>query len=295
MATALVAIGGRSSIPSRPAVDSWTEDIVEASNQKVYVRRGAQKLPIRDEGALQRLKYDKGISSFEDEIVDAPTSEVANSSVVIEFMIRVIPTAEPETWLEKQRLTARGRPTVAGVLLFAEEPQAILPKRSAIKVFRYKTKAEEGERDFLVGDPLTIEGPVYELIYETVRRAKAILEGLEKLGPSGLEPVIYPDEALHEIITNAVLHRDYSIPADVQVRIFDNRVEIESPGRLPGHITKENILREQFARNPELVRIINRFPDPLTRTSEKASTPPSRRWRNSDSSARLSRSGVTPS
>jgi len=59
-----------------------------------------------------------------------------------------------------------------------------------------------------------------------------------------------------------VLHRDYSIPADVQVRIFDDRIEVESPGRLPGHITEENILREQSARNPKLVRLINKFPDP---------------------------------
>jgi ATP-dependent DNA helicase RecG len=67
---------------------------------------------------------------------------------------------------------------------------------------------------------------------------------------------------LHEIVTNAVLHRDYSIPADVQIRVFDNRVEVESPGVLPGHVTPRNILDEQFARNGTLVRLINKFPDP---------------------------------
>jgi len=77
-----------------------------------------------------------------------------------------------------------------------------------------------------------------------------------------LEKVEYPDEALHEVLTNAVLHRDYSIPADVQVRIYDNRVEIESPGKLAGHITLKNILTEQFARNPKLVRMVNKFPNP---------------------------------
>jgi len=77
-----------------------------------------------------------------------------------------------------------------------------------------------------------------------------------------MESVSYPEEALHEIITNAVLHRDYSIAADIQVRIFDNRVEIESPGRFPGHVTSANVLYEQFARNPKLVRLINKFPDP---------------------------------
>ena len=82
------------------------------------------------------------------------------------------------------------------------------------------------------------------------------------LGPAGLEPVRYPKETIHEVLTNGVLHRDYSHQTDIQVRIFDNRVEVESPGTLPGHVTPENILREQLARNGALVRIINKFSDP---------------------------------
>jgi ATP-dependent DNA helicase RecG len=74
--------------------------------------------------------------------------------------------------------------------------------------------------------------------------------------------VRYPHEALHEIITNAVLHRDYSITDDVHVRIFENRIEIQSPGRLPGNITVSNILDERLSRNPYLVRHLNRFPNP---------------------------------
>ena len=74
--------------------------------------------------------------------------------------------------------------------------------------------------------------------------------------------VEYPEETLHEIITNAVLHRDYSIPDDIHIRVYDNRVEVESPGSLPGHITPKNILDERFARNGNLVRVINKFPNP---------------------------------
>lgn len=44
--------------------------------------------------------------------------------------------------------------------------------------------------------------------------------------------------------------------------IFDNRIEIENPGRLPGHVTTTNILDTQAARNPALVRLINKFPNP---------------------------------
>jgi ATP-dependent DNA helicase RecG len=63
-------------------------------------------------------------------------------------------------------------------------------------------------------------------------------------------------------LTNAVLHRDYSIASDVHVRIYDNRIEVESPGRLAGHVTTANVLTEQFARNPKIVRLINKFPNP---------------------------------
>lgn len=236
------------------------KDILVASNGKIYVRRGAQKLPVEGDDALQRLRYDKGLSSFEDELVDVPPQELSNSVTIIGFMLNVVPSAEPEVWLEKQRVLLNGRPTVAGVLLFTDEPQAILPKRSAVKIYRYKTKAE-GERDTLASDPITIEGPIYELIYASVEKCTEIIEAIQKLGPSGLESIAYPHEALHEIITNAILHRDYSIAVDAQVRIFDNRIEIESPGRFPGHVTAENVLNEQFARNPKIVRLINKFPD----------------------------------
>lgn len=236
-------------------------DILAASNGKIYVRRAAQSLPVEGDAALQRLRFDKGLASFEDETVDLPPKEIANSETVIDFMLNVVPSAEPETWLEKQRVVVEGRATVAGVLLFSDEPQAVLPKRSAVKIFRYKTKEEKGERDTLAFDPISIEGPTYDMIYDAVDKAREVIESIQKVGASGMEAISYPPEALHEIVTNAVLHRDYSIAADIQVRIFDNRVEIESPGKFPGHVTTQNVLSEQFARNPKLVRLINKFPD----------------------------------
>jgi ATP-dependent DNA helicase RecG len=114
----------------------------------------------------------------------------------------------------------------------------------------------------LAFDPITIEGPLYQQISNAVARTKALIEGIQALTQDGLAPVVYPDETLHEILTNAVLHRDYSFASDIHVRIFDNRIEVESPGQLAGHITTENVLKEQFARNPKIVRLINKFPNP---------------------------------
>ncbi len=239
-----------------------TREIIKATDGVVYVRRGAQNLPQSTDEQLARLRLDKGITSFETETVSVDARTVSNSTVVLDFVLNVVPTAEPEPWLRKQFLLIGDKPTVAAVLLFAELPQAALPKRCGIKILRYGTTELTGSRDILAFDPLTVEGWLYEQIAAAVKETVRVVEGVQVLGPTGLESIKYPYETLHEIITNAVLHRDYSVAADIQIRVFDNRIEVESPGRLPGHITTQNILTEQFARNGTIVRLINKFPDP---------------------------------
>lgn len=238
-----------------------TAEIITSSDGKVYVRRGAQKLPVQGEGAINRLKHDKGIVSFEDEFVNEDIGAIENSLVIIEFMLETVPNSEPAVFLRKQNLVKDNKASVAGVLLFHDNPQAVLPKRSAIKILQYKTK-REGERDTLAFDPVTIEGPIYDLIFDAVAKCKSVVETIEKLGDKKLNTISYPEEALHEVVTNAVLHRDYSIAVDTQIRIYDNRIEIESPGKFPGHVTAQNVLETQFARNPKLVRLVNKFPEP---------------------------------
>ena len=156
-------------------------------------------------------------------------------------------------------------PTVAGLLLFAEEPQAQIPKRCGIKVYRYGTQEAEGFREVLAFVPITVEGCLYKQIKKAVEITTEETEKIPHLGSGGLKAIKYPPETLHEIITNAVIHRDYSIADDIHVRIFDNRIEIQSPGRLPAHVTPENILNERFARNGAIVRLLNKFPDPPNR------------------------------
>jgi ATP-dependent DNA helicase RecG len=88
----------------------------------------------------------------------------------------------------------------------------------------------------MMGNPQTEEGSLCKLIYNTVAKVESIVAEI----PSTMQgdQVSYPRETLHEIITNAVLHRDYSIKDDIQIRILNDRVEVESPGILPGYITK---------------------------------------------------------
>jgi ATP-dependent DNA helicase RecG len=104
---------------------------------------------VNTQDALTRLRRNKGLVSFETEPVNAELGIVTNSLVTLEFMLQVVPTAEPEPWFRKQLVIQDNKPTVAGIVLFAEEPQAVLPKRTGIKIYRYKTTAQEGTRDTL--------------------------------------------------------------------------------------------------------------------------------------------------
>lgn len=242
-----------------------SRDIVKTTAGEIYVRRGAQNLPVTQPEALERLRLNKGLASYEAMTVDAPEEVVTNSEETISFILEIVPHQEPERWLRKQNLIIGDKPTVAGTVLFADEPQALLPKQCGIKVYRYRTTADEGTRESLDGIPRTIEGSAYRQVYAAVAATKEIIESIRRMTQQGLIPVEYPEETLHEIITNAVLHRDYSIPDDIHIRVYDNRVEVESPGKLPGHITPKNILDERFARNGNLVRVINKFPNPPNR------------------------------
>jgi ATP-dependent DNA helicase RecG len=239
-----------------------TQAIMKASNGIPYIRRGAQSLPVDTPEKIKRLEYSKGITSFENDVVNVGKETVTTSKVIGTFIEEIVPTAEPESWLRKQGLLRDQKPTVAGLLMFADEPQAALPKHCGIKVYRYKTKEAEGFREVMEFTPKTVEGCLYEQIRNAVSLTKSITESIPRMGTGSLEAINYPPETLHEIVTNAVIHRDYSVADDVHIRIFDNRIEIQSPGRLPAHITVKNILDERFARNGAVVRILNKFPDP---------------------------------
>jgi len=239
-----------------------TKDIIRSTKGETFIRCGGQKLKVDTPEKMRRLELDKGLSSFEDEkITESYIDDAVDSNAMTIFCKNSLNTnVDVVSWLHKQRLIKDNSLTLAGTILFVDEPQVVIPKRSAIKIFRYKT-SEGASRDYLDKQPITIEGIAYRQIYDSVEKVNEIIEKI-KIADDKFKSIKYPDETLHEIITNAVLHRDYSITTDIQIRIFDNRVEVESPGKLPGLVTEANILNMQAARNPKMVRLINKFPQP---------------------------------
>ena len=79
-------------------------DIKHAFDNIPYLRRGAQNLPQNSPERLERLRYSKGIISYEDQIINADPITISNSLAAIEFSLEIIPSAEPETWLRKQKV-----------------------------------------------------------------------------------------------------------------------------------------------------------------------------------------------
>ena len=166
-----------------------TRGIVKANNGIPYIRRGAQSLPVDTPDKLAVLHRNKGITSFADEPVSVELTKVTNSETAIKFILAVVPKSEPEAWLRKQELVKENKPTVSGVVLFADLPQAILPKRSGIKIYRYKTSDPEGSRDTLVDQPISVEGCAYNLIKNAVETTTEIIGSIQVLGTKGLESV----------------------------------------------------------------------------------------------------------
>lgn len=250
----------------RVAVEKSSE-VHRTSDNTVYQRFGAQSLPIDDPQRVLELSYAKGAASFEDQAVTSLKPEVIVDAPELQrFLNEYSPKTDPLDFAINQHLldNAYWQPIVAGVLLFAPSPSAALPRKCAVKVVRYDTAEEQPERQHLK-EQFTIEGPLYPLIHESISRITEVMSGIRIWTDDGLKNVSYPPEAIWEIVVNAIIHRDYSISDDVQVLIFNNRIEVLSPGRLPGYVNVQNILEARYSRNPKVVRTLNRYPAPPNR------------------------------
>lgn len=231
-----------------------------------YVRLNASTQRIRGE-QITRLSYAKGSYSYERvPVPHVSAEEILESPYLSKYLEKIEAFQEPEKFLKKQRLLIQHEgelvPTVACVLLFDEEPQASLDTRCSIKVYRLQTTEREYKREHLAEMPSTIEGPLEEQIDKVKSRVSELLEDVTISLGGRRTKLKYPAEALEEILVNAVIHRDYSVNDDIHVRIYDNRIEIQSPGRLPGYVTLKNIIDERYSRNPNIVRMLHKLPNP---------------------------------
>jgi len=155
-----------------------------------------------------------------------------------------------------------GRPrlTLAALLLFARDPMRWHP-RCGIDFVKFEGTERRYGPELNVVRRARIEYPLFRLIdeaFELIKehvRERTVLHDL-----FFVERFEYPTFAWQETIVNAVAHRDYSLTGTpTEVWMFDDRLEVRSPGELPGPVTLERLLRRErvhFSRNPLLVRVL---------------------------------------
>jgi len=244
-----------------------SDEVHKTASSIVYVRKSAQSIPLKEPEKIQALSYAKGESSYEDTIVNSATAEdIFDSNEIKRFLKDLSPNSDPIDFTINQNLVDRKTfdPRTVGLLIFCDNPVPLLPKRCGIKINRYETSEPTPERVHLK-EQFSIEGCLNEQIKEASRVITEIMESVKIMGANGLENVKYPPETIWEILVNAVIHRDYSISDDIQVLIFNNRIEIKSPGKLPGYVTVDNILDARFSRNSKIVRVLNKYKNPANK------------------------------
>ncbi|EKF9639260.1 RNA-binding domain-containing protein [Vibrio cholerae] len=235
----------------------------ETAAKKIFLRQGAQSMPVTAPIKILELTHAKGIVSEEDSLVNSASVDDLDSSEELNRFLSELPISAPEpiNFLLKERLidSDSWTPTVASILLFSENPSATLPKQCAIRIVRYDTDGEDIDRDALTEDNIAIEGPLYQQIKMAYVKIEEYLSKNKVWKIEGLVETKYPKETIWEILVNTVIHRDYSISDNVLVSIFNNRIEFKSPGRFSGFVTPDNILENRFSRNSKIVRILSKY------------------------------------
>ncbi len=243
-----------------------SNDVHSLKRGDTFVRKGNQNVKIGST-EIMRLKYEKGAIKFENEKSDITALEDLDEALLNLYKKDTSSEGLDDWQFLKDNGLAVGQVdnyelTKAGVLLFGKNPSVTLKSKCGIKISHYYgTKPSYTGKPNFVTRPFTVEGPLLKQIEQAIGYFRNIVRNSPpKLSGASFNPTfLVPEWAFQEAITNAVIHRNYSIQDDIQVRFFDDRVEIESPGTYPGHITVSNIRSERFARNPLILRTLNRF------------------------------------
>ncbi|GAB4514884.1 MAG: ATP-binding protein [Anaerolineae bacterium] len=236
-------------------------DLHALADGRVLIRSGADNVPLSGD-AIRQLAATKSSGDFEAEPVVGATRADLDESIISEYIEqreerqRRRVTVDRETLLRQiGAVTLQGQPTVAGILLFGRYPQSFLPQSGLVfvKFIGKEPRGPGGSPGY--GRREEITGPLPRLIdraWQVIReemRVEAVVRGLKRE-----ERPEYPLPAVREALINAVAHRDYRIPGRrIEVRMFDDRMEVQSPGGLPGFITLDNIVDEHYSRNPLIV------------------------------------------
>lgn len=240
--------------------------VVRTNNDSTYLRIGDRTKEIKGED-LRNLEYSKGLRHYEDECNFDATIEDLDTDLLDAYREKLQASDIPYRQILKSRGFVKTKNdqeylTNGCVLLFARDIQRFYPN-SRVRFIRYDgTYAKTGTQMNIVKD-YNIELPLLRIIKKAREFIGSQLREFIALNPqTGRFHVVpeYPEFAWTEGIVNAVAHREYSMSGSyISVSMFDDRLEIESPGKLPGMVTVENIKETRYSRNPRIARVLTEF------------------------------------
>ena len=243
------------------SVELSSNRVIAAPNDEVYLRQGDETVKLSYEQRTQ-LSYDRGQRFFEDETIPDATLEDIDDNLVQDFKNRFdISNRSTEEILKARRFLVNGKLTKAAILLFGKYPSAFFPQ-ARVRFQRFDGTDVGTGSSFNVIKEVTFDDALPTLITKARDFIRTQLREFQYLNDEGQFQILpeYPEFAWFEGVVNAVTHRDYSVYGDhIRVMMFDDRLEIHSPGKLPNIVTVENIKHERFSRNPRISRTLTEF------------------------------------
>jgi len=240
--------------------------IVRTGNDSTYLRIGDKTKELKGKD-LVNLEYAKSTRNYEDEINRDATLADLDEDLLREYRRRLGADDSTDYPVLKARgfiktVGSREFLTNAAVLLFAKNIARFYPN-CRIRFLRYEgTTAMSGTKINISRDK-SIELPLLRIVdaargfIATQLREFTMLD--VKSGKFRIVPE-YPEFAWQEGLVNAVTHREYAMSGNfIKVSMYDDRLEIESPGRLPNIVTLENIRETRYSRNPRISRVMTEF------------------------------------
>jgi ATP-dependent DNA helicase RecG len=226
-------------------------------NGVIWLKAGADKRRVNSKEELRRL-FQFTNQFHADELPTKAGIDKLDKLRFRDFLRTVYKQEYPDSPDELTRLlqnmnlaTDDGRLNLAGVLLFAERPEWIVPQ-FVVKAIRYPGNRIHAT-DYL--DTEDFSGPLSKLFEGAlafVMRNLHKVQGGRGVNAPGMPEI--PEAVFEELLVNALMHRDYLVSAPIRLFVFDNRIEIISPGHLPDNLTVEKIRAgNSNIRNPILV------------------------------------------
>ena len=239
-------------------------DSVVHKNQQddVFIRVGDKSIKLNFEERIQ-LMYDKGERNFEDtEVVDATIDDI-DIPFLKDYIKRIGYSKDEISYLKENKGFLKEKngkevlSTVA-ILLFGKRPQDFLP-RARVRFIKYEGIEEKTGAEMNVVKDIVFEGKIYDMLKKTIEYIDSQIKEKTFLEKDGRFVTIeeYPKFVRQELV---VTHRDYSIRGtEIQIKMFDNRLVVESPGKLPGLVKKDNMRHTHFSRNPKIAEYLKYF------------------------------------